>query len=95
MDPWLFALAGAALLLVLALRLRGDRRGDLIAPPGRKPKHLAREELDRLMDLVGRGEEEQAVRQLKSAGYDEAAARRLVGLMDRLAAPDGERPARP
>lgn len=91
MDPWLLAPAGAVLLLVLALKLRGPGGGrDLTGPPRRKPRHLSHEELDRLTALVGRGEEEEALRQLRGAGYDEAGAGRLVRLMVRLAAADGE-----
>lgn len=93
MDPWLYAVAGAGLLLLLALalKLRGPRnRTDLTGPPGRKPRRLSREELDDLTALVGRGGEAEALRQLESAGYEEASALRLVRLMARLAAADGE-----
>ena len=78
---------GAAFLLWLVMKRRG--RGDLIAPPGRRPRRLSQGEMERLMDLVGRGEEEEALRQLKAAGHDEAESRKLLGLMSRLAA-DGE-----
>lgn len=80
----LLAAAGAAVLLVLVAKLRGGR-GDLLAPPGRKPRRLSRGEMERLMELVGRGEEEEALRQLKAAGYEEAASRKLLRLMARLA----------
>lgn len=85
--PVLLLAAGAALtLLVLALKLRGGGgRGDLTGPPRRKPRHLPREELDRLTELVGRGGEAEAIRQLKGAGYDERQAKRLVWLMSKLA----------
>ena len=83
---WLafLAAAGAAILLWLVLTRRGGGR-DLIAPPGRRPRRLSQGEMERLMDLVGRGEEEEALRQLKAAGHDEAGSRRLLGLMRRLA----------
>ena len=83
--PFLLLAAGAALvLLVLAAKLRGGGRGDLMGPPKRKPRHLPREELDRLTELVGQGGAEEAVRQLKAAGYDERGAKRLVWLMTKL-----------
>lgn len=82
------AAALAALLLLLFLKLGGGGGRDLLGPPKRKPRHLPREELDRLTELVGRGEEAEAVRQLKAAGYSEEQAKRLVWLMARLA--DGE-----
>lgn len=89
----LLAAAAGAALIALALRLRGGGRGDLTGPPRRKPRRLSRQELDELTALVGRGGEEEAVRRLKSAGYDEAATRRLVRLMGKVAAADGEAPA--
>ena len=83
--PILLAAAGAAILLWLRLRGRGGR-GDLIAPPRPRPRRLSQGEMERLMELVGRGEEEEALRQLKAAGYDEAGSRKLIRLMARLAA---------
>jgi hypothetical protein len=91
-DPWLVAAAATALLLAaLALKLRGPRnRTDLTGPSKRKPRRLSHEELDRLTALVGSGGEDEAIRQLKSAGYDEAAVRRLLWLMRKVAAADSE-----
>jgi len=87
----LLAAAAAATLLVLVVKLRGgDGRGDLIAPRKRKPRRLARVELGRLTDLVGRGESAEALRRLEGAGYDEATAKRLVRLMTKLEAADGD-----
>ena len=79
------AAAAMAVLFALILKLAGGGRGDLIAPPKRKPRRLSAEELDGLTELVGQGGGEEAVRRLRSAGYDEAAAKRLVRLMARLA----------
>jgi len=84
----LLAAAAASVLLVLVVKLRGGGRGDLISPPRRKPRHLPGKELDRLTELVGRGEEEEVLRHLKSAGYDEARARRLLWFMIRIAGVD-------
>jgi hypothetical protein len=78
------AAAGAALLLLVA-KLRGGGRGDLLGPPRARPRRLSREELDRMTELIGRGEQAEVERQLKSAGYDEAQTRRLVWLMTKLA----------
>lgn len=86
----LLSAAGAAALLVLALRLRGPRRGDPTAPPKPKPRHLPHEELDELTALVGRGGEEEARRRLKSAGYSDAQVRRLIWLMTKVAEADSE-----
>ena len=93
----LLSAAAAALgLLLLALWLRRVRARDaLMAPPKRKPKHLPPKELDRLTALVGRGGEAEVLRQLKSAGYGDAAARRLVWLMAKVAAADDEAAAGP
>lgn len=82
----LLAALAAAAVLVLVLKLRGGGRGDLIGPPKRKPRRLSHKELDDLTELVGRGGEEEALRQLKSAGYEEAAARRLLWLMAKIVA---------
>ncbi|MET1112820.1 MAG: hypothetical protein ABWX67_14975 [Allosphingosinicella sp.] len=85
MDPWLLALAGAVLVLLLALRLRGPRnRTDLRAPPRRRPRRIPDAEVKRLGALVARGDEDEALRAIRRAGYDEAEARRLVRLIARL-----------
>ena len=85
LQPWIVAAGLALILAVLALKLRGPRdRGDLTGPHKPKPRLLSREEMNRLTDLVRRGEEEEALRQLQSAGYDETASRRLVALTAKL-----------
>lgn len=86
----LLAAAGAAVLILLVLKFRGRRPRDLLGPPRRKPRHLPGEELERLTALVGRGEEAEVMRQLKNAGYSDKQAKRLLWLMARLAATDGE-----
>ena len=84
--PVLLLAAGAALvLLALAAKLRGGGRDDLMGPPRKTPRHLPREELDRLTELVGQGGEAEAMRELKAAGYNERQAKRLVWLMAKLA----------
>ncbi|HEX8573886.1 MAG TPA: hypothetical protein VF759_14170 [Allosphingosinicella sp.] len=81
--------AGAAILIWLVLKLRGGGgRRDLLGPPKAKPRALSREELEQLTEIVGRGESEEALRRLKSAGYDVAQSRRLIWLMTKLAATD-------
>ena len=90
MDPWLPALAGAALLLLLALRLRGPRnRTDLRAPPRARKKRITPDEARRLGALVARGDEGEALRLIRRAGYDEAEARKLAALAARLQALTG------
>lgn len=85
MDAWLVALAGAILLLTLALKLRGPRnRTDLRAPPRRKPRRISVAEVKRLGALVADADEEGALRAIRRAGYDEAEARKLVRLIARL-----------
>ena len=85
----ILAAAGAAvLLLLLFLKLGGGGRRDLLGPPKRKPRKLSNEELNRLTELVGRGEEAEVLRQLKSAGYSEKQVKRLVWLMARLGEPE-------
>lgn len=82
--------AAAALLLLLALKLRGPGGpSDLTGPPGRKRRRFSAAEAGALAELVERGEAEEAVRRIRAAGHDEATARRLVGLIERLG------PARP
>jgi hypothetical protein len=79
----LAALAAAAvLLLILALKLRGP--SDLTGPPKRKRRRFSAAEAGALAELVERGEAEEAVRRIRAAGHDEATARRLVGLIERL-----------
>ena len=92
MSPWLFALAGAALLLLLALKLRGPRAGrDLPGPP--RPKPFTRAEAERIGGLVARGEEAEALRLMRAAGHDEAGARKVIDLIARLGAAGGDEPA--
>lgn len=86
MDPWLLAPAtGAALLLLLALKLRGPGGGrDLTGPPKRRRRRITAEEAWRVRKLVARGDESEALRLIRAAGYGEAGARRLVALVARL-----------
>jgi len=91
MDPWLLALAAVpALLLLLALRLRGPRnRTDLRASPKRRRKRITAAEVERLGALVARADESEALRLIRKAGYDEAEAGKLVRLIARLHALSG------
>lgn len=77
------AAATAVLLLVLWLR-RVRARDALMGPPRRGPKHLPPAELDRMTEMVGRGEEAEVRRQLAQAGYDERRAGRLIWLMRKI-----------
>jgi hypothetical protein len=87
MDPLLLALTCAVLLVLLALKLRGPSRGgDLVGPPGRKRRRIAADEVRQLRRLVARGDESEALRLIRGAGYDEAEARKLVALAARLEA---------
>lgn len=96
MDPWLLAAAGAALLLLLALRLRGPRnRTDLTGPPRRRRKRITAAEAKRLGALVARADEAEARRLIRKAGFDEAEAARLVRLAARLEALAGPSDAPP
>jgi hypothetical protein len=91
LDPWLVAAGATLILAVLALKLRGPLgRTDLTGPRKPNPMRLSRDELDRLTALVGGGGEEEALRQLKDAGYEEPAARRLIWLMAKIAETDPE-----
>ncbi len=88
MDPWLLALAGAALLLALALKLRGPRnRTDLRGLPKKRRRRITADEARRLGKLAARGDEREALRLIRSAGYDEAEARKLVALAVKLETP--------
>jgi hypothetical protein len=83
MDPWLLAAGAAALVLVLALRLRGPGSGrDLTGPP--RGRSFTPAEAARIGELVARGEQDEALRLIRAAGHDEAAARKLIGLVERL-----------
>lgn len=87
MDPWFPALVGAALLGLLALRLRGPRnRTDLMRAPKRKPRRITAAEAKRMGALVRRADEGEALRLIRRAGYDEAEAGKLVRLIARLEA---------
>lgn len=75
----------AVLVLLLALKLRGPSgRGDLTGPP--RPKAFPPAEAARLAELIVRGEkeEEEAFRQMRKVGQDEASARKLIALVKRL-----------
>lgn len=84
MSPYLLVPAVlAVLILLLALKLRGPRgRGDLTGPP--RPKAFEPVEATRLTELITGGEEEEALRQMRKVGHDEASARRLIALVKRL-----------
>ena len=85
------AAAAALLLLLVALKLRGPRGGrDLLGPPKRKRKRIGFAEARRLADLIDHGNSAEAVRQMRESGLDEADARRVAGLIERLAATDPE-----
>ena len=95
-GTWLLAAAGAALLLLLALRLRGPRnRTDLRGPPRRRRKRITAAEARRLGALVARADEREALRLIRRAGYDEAEAARLVRLIARLESLSGPSDAPP
>jgi hypothetical protein len=88
MNPWLLAFAGAALLVLLALKLRGPRnRADLRAPPRRRKRRFTADEMKRLGALVARTDGGEALRLIRKAGYDDVEAGRLVRLIARLEAP--------
>jgi hypothetical protein len=85
--------AGAGLVvLLLFARLYGSGRArDPGAPPRRKPRDMPGEELDRLTEMVGRGEEEEVRRRIRDAGFSEGAERKMIWLMRKLSEPDAER----
>jgi hypothetical protein len=83
MSLYLLLAVVAVLILLLALKLRGPRgRPDLTGPP--RPKAFDQAEAARLTELIVRGEEEEASRQMRKVGHDEASARRLIALVKRL-----------
>jgi hypothetical protein len=89
MDYWPIA-AVAALLLLLALKLRGPGGGrDLTGPPKRRRRRLTAEETARLRRLVAAGDEAGALRLIREVGHDEAQAARLLALAARLDALTG------
>jgi hypothetical protein len=90
MEYWPIAVAAAALLLVLALKLRGPRGGrDLTGPPKRRRRRISADALARLRRLVAAGDEAGALRLIREAGHDEAEAARLLALAIRLEALTG------
>src|SRR4051812_4534200 len=90
MPPTGLLLAAAAallLLLLLARRLRGPRgRGDLLGPPKRRKRRIARADLRRLRALAAAGERQAALRLIRELGRDEAEAEKLLRLAERLEA---------
>jgi hypothetical protein len=82
--PVLPAAIGVLLLLlvVLGLKLRGSRgRGDLVAPPKHHRKLISPGDATKLMEMVSAGDEEGALRMIREAGYEEAEARKVLGLV--------------
>lgn len=85
-----FAFAGAALLLLLALKLRGPSGGrDLTGPPKRRGRVFGPAEAGLIADLVASGERAEALRLMRRAGHEEAEAVKLIALVERLAG-DGD-----
>ena len=81
------AAALAVLILLLGLRLRGGRGGDdLLGPRKRGRKRISPGEASRLIELVSAGEEEEALRRIREAGYDEAEARKVLALVVKVEA---------
>jgi len=78
----ILAAAAAVLLFLLVVKLRGGGRRDLLGPPG--PKVFDPSEAARIGELMARGERDEAIRLIRQAGHDEAAALRLIGLIERL-----------
>ena len=82
--------AATALILLLGLKLRGPRgRPDLTGPPKRRRKRLSPGDALRLRTLVARGQDDEALRLIREAGYDDADARKLIGFIARLEESDG------
>ena len=85
MSPYLLLAVLAALILLLALKLRGPSGGrDLTGPPKRRPRAFSPAEAERIGELVMRGEKDEALRLMRAAGHDEAGALKLIGLIERL-----------
>jgi hypothetical protein len=79
--------AAVSFILLLALKLRGPRDArNLMAPPKPKRKRLTPDDASKLQALVGEGREDEALRLIKSLGYEEAAARKLIAFITRLTA---------
>ena len=99
MDQRILAIvAGTALLAMLGLKLRGPgAESDLRAPPKGKARRISPAEVKRLGALVKSADEGEALRLIERAGYDEAEARKLLGLVVRLEASSGagDRPPEP
>lgn len=91
------AAAVLLLLLLLALKLRGPSGpSDLTGPPGRRKRRVRLADGRRLHELLEAGDREGALRLLREIGQDEAEARRLLGIAERIEAASGpaEEPAR-
>jgi hypothetical protein len=79
--------ASVALILLLALKLRGPRGArDLMRPPKPKRKRLTPDDASKLQTLVAEGKEDEALHLVRGLGYEEAAARKLIAFIARLAA---------
>jgi hypothetical protein len=85
------------LLLLLGLKLRGPSGpGDLTGPPGRRKRRVGLADGRRLHELLEAGDREGALRLIRELGHDEAEARRLLGIAERIEAVSGpaEEPVR-
>lgn len=80
--------ASASLIALLALKLRGPRGArNLMTPPKPKRKRLTPDDASRLQALIANGKKDEALRLIRSLGYEDDAARRLIAFIARLAHP--------
>jgi hypothetical protein len=79
MTLLLVGIGAMALLLLLAMKLRGGGdRGDLLGPPSRQPPRPSPDLRRRLRGLLAERKLEEAMRLAEQAGYDMSVFRRMI-----------------